>query len=51
MNVKALVSALNDINMGEALRSAFTPIVVSTVTPTLAVSPEKEKPLEKKEEK
>ncbi|MCP8307816.1 MAG: 50S ribosomal protein P1 [archaeon] len=51
VKVKALVSALSEINIDEALKSAFTPIAPPTVTPTPTAPPEKEKPLEKKEEK
>ncbi len=45
VKVKALVSALGEINIDEVLKSASTP----TIAPTVA--PEKEKHVEKKEEK
>lgn len=51
IKVKALVSALGEINIDEALKSAFVPTIAPAVTPTPTVPPEKEKPLEKKEEK
>ena len=51
VKVKALVSALSEIKIDEALKSAFTPITPPTVAPTPTAPPEKEKPLEKKEEK
>ncbi|MCP8315186.1 MAG: 50S ribosomal protein P1 [archaeon] len=50
VKVKALVSALSEINIDEALKSTFTPMVPPTVAPTPTAPPEKEKPLEKKEE-
>lgn len=51
IKVKALVSALSEINIDEALKSAFTPMVPHAVAPAPTAPPEKEKPLEKKEEK
>lgn len=51
VKVKALVSALSEINIDEALKSAFAPMVTPAMPPTPTSPPEKEKPLEKKEEK
>ncbi|MEM3538211.1 MAG: 50S ribosomal protein P1 [Nitrososphaerales archaeon] len=51
VKVKALVSALSEINIDEVLKSAFTPTIAPTVAPTPTVVPEKEKHVEKKEEK
>ncbi len=51
VKVKALVSALSEINIGEALKSASTPVVTPAMPTTPVVPTEKEKPLEKKEEK
>jgi large subunit ribosomal protein L12 len=55
VKVKALVSAISEINIDEVLKiasaSTMAPAVASTVTPASTAPSEKEKPVEKKEEK
>ncbi|NWG09769.1 MAG: 50S ribosomal protein P1 [Nitrososphaerales archaeon] len=50
IKVKALVSALSEINIDEALKSSLAPMVPQAVAPTPATPPKEEKPVEKKVE-
>lgn len=51
IKVKALVSALSEINIDEVLKSAFAPTIAPAVAPAQTVPPEKEERVEKKVEK
>ncbi|MGQ9718781.1 MAG: 50S ribosomal protein P1 [Nitrososphaerales archaeon] len=50
IKVKALVSALSEINIDEALKSSLAPMVPQAVAPTPAAPHKEEKPVEKKVE-
>jgi large subunit ribosomal protein L12 len=49
--VKALVAALEGVNIDEAIKSAAIPVAAPTAAPTAPAEKPEEKPAEKKEEK